>query len=787
MKVNAPSTLPFVLLLLFTGQLVADEYQSIFDGKSLADWRAPNMSYCSVRDGAITAESTTANPCTANQFLVWQGGEVVDFELKLKFRLAGNRGNSGIQFRSEISPERGGIGYQADILPSGAWCGALCDEYTGRKTLLATNGQKTIIDESGKRTTSRLGPPVKLKEDGEWNEYHITARGHHIILRINGQKSAEVIDNEVGHFDSKGILALQLRSGPPMKVQFKDIRLKRLSTQDKSEAETPGLLVSQAATDITPDKQDQEGQQGWRDFVGQWAIGAPDPPGGPPFVMTLYEDFSAKKSHVPNATGKWEYVNGEARVVWSDGWRDIIRGEGEKYRKIAFRPGTTFDSAPDNTASAEKKTKSKNRLRVGWARTDITPDKPVALVGFLERRISQGVKDRIMATVLALESVKPNGEVADQAIVVSCDLISIRKSTQEAVRKLLKERLGDFDSDKVLLNATHTHQGPQQQSGGAKGKYALTAEEKAQGWMTGDDYRKFLAERVVQAVVEAWKNRKPGGMSWAIDQAVIGFNRRFVYTDGVARMLSQVNTPAFDCIEGVEDHGLLLLFFWDMQQELTGLVINVASPAQSDQGGNLISADFWHDVREEIATRHSKDVFVLPQCGAAGDMYAMGKFRHRAESAMAERKGITWRREIARRIADGVDRALPAARKHIEKTLVFKHTVARIDIPEKDPPALPFSEVDSVKPAEFHILRLGDIAVATNQFELFMDYGIRIQARSEALLTFVVQLSCGHSEYVPTNKAVRGGGYSAEQYLVGPEGGRVIVDEVVERINALWP
>jgi len=94
--------------------------------------------------------------------------------------------------------------------------------------LVAPNGHKTIIDAEGKRTTSRLGDPVKLKKAGEWNDYHVTARGKHIILRVNGQTSAEVIDNETGHFDLKGILALQLRSGPPMKVQFKDILLKRL-------------------------------------------------------------------------------------------------------------------------------------------------------------------------------------------------------------------------------------------------------------------------------------------------------------------------------------------------------------------------------------------------------------------------------------------------------------------------------------------------------------------------------------------------------------------------------
>ncbi|MBN2137486.1 MAG: hypothetical protein JW720_06745 [Sedimentisphaerales bacterium] len=558
---------------------------------------------------------------------------------------------------------------------------------------------------------------------------------------------------------------------------------------DESKSIFDGKSLAGLASPEATEGQAADKDTGWKVFVGRWSIGAPQPTGGPPFVMTLKEDFSAKKSHVPRATGKWEYVDGEARVVWDDGWRDIIRPEGQTYLKIAFGPGTNFDSPPNNTASAEKMVSEQwgqNRLLVGWARTDITPDKPVALVGFFRRRISEGVKDRLTATALALESKDPGGKAVEQAIMISCDLISIRKSTNEAVRKLLKARLDDFDSDKLLLNATHTHQAPQQQSGTAKGAFALAAEEKAKGWMTGDDYGKYLAERLAQAAVEAWETRKRAGVSWGIDQAVVGFNRRFVYTDGRAQMWGQVNTPEFDRIEGVEDHSLGLLFFWDAQGKLTGMVINVSSPAQSEQGHNLISADFWHDVREEIAARYSKEVFVLPQCGAAGDIYTLSRLRGRAESAMAERKGITWRREAARRIVDGAARALPTAGKYIDENPVFKHTVARIDIPEKDPPSLPFSEVDSVKPAELHIVRLGEIAVATNPFELFVDYGMRIQARSEALLTLVVQLSCGHSEYLPTSRAVEGGGYSAEQYLVGPEGGQVLVEETVRRINSHW-
>jgi len=228
MKSTALSPLFLVLVFLFSGPILADDFRSIFDGKSLQGWKAPNMSYWSVSDGAITAESTEANPCTLNQFLIWQGGDVADFELKLKFRLGKNKGNSGIQFRSSILPDGQTSGYQADILPGGEWLGALCDELTPRETLVAPNGHKTVIDAQGKRTVTSLGKPVELKKVGQWNDYHVVAVGKHIILRVNGQVSAEVIDNETGRSHSQGILGLQLRSGPPMQVQFKDIYLKKL-------------------------------------------------------------------------------------------------------------------------------------------------------------------------------------------------------------------------------------------------------------------------------------------------------------------------------------------------------------------------------------------------------------------------------------------------------------------------------------------------------------------------------------------------------------------------------
>jgi hypothetical protein len=86
---------------------------------------------------------------------------------------------------------------------------------------------------------------------------------------------------------------------------------------------------------------------------------------------------------------------------------------------------------------------------------------------------------------------------------------------------------------------------------------------------------------------------------------------------------------------------------------------------------------------------------------------------------------------------------------------------------------------------ELHTLRLGDIAIATNDFELFTDFGTQMKSRSPALQTFVIQL-CGPGSYVPNERAVRGGSYSAiiESNLVGPAGGQVLTEETLKSINA---
>jgi hypothetical protein len=421
-------------------------------------------------------------------------------------------------------------------------------------------------------------------------------------------------------------------------------------------------------------------------------------------------------------------------------------------------------------------------LHIGWASIDITPAKPVALIGQLQKRISQKVLDPLTATALALE-VRDGDAGPEQAVLVSCDLLYIRKPVQDKLRQALKQKLPDFDVEKLFLNATHTHTGP----GFADDEFGTLYDvSQDEGVMKASEYGDFFVDRITRLVVEAWQNRKPGGMSWALGHAVVGMNRRAHYFNGSSVMYGKTDQSDFANIEGGEDHGVPLLFFWDENKALTGVVVNLACTSQETEGLSEVSADFWHDTRIEIRRRLGRDLFVLSQCAAAGDNSPHLLFRQRAEEIMRQRRGLSARQEIARRIADAVEDAVPLAKQDVRTSMVFKHTVARVNLPPQEPANLPFTTVDTVAPTELHVLRLGDIAIATNPFELYLDYGVRIQARSPAVLTFLVQLSCAYSGYLPTGKAVKGGGYSAERFLVGPQGGQVLVEETVKQLNALW-
>jgi hypothetical protein len=180
-----------------------DDFQPLFNGKDLRGWEATRPELWSVRDGMIVGRHD-GKSLEKNTFLAARG-KYRDFTLKVSVRLVGDRGNSGIQFRTRILPDGTARGYQADVA-KGYW-GLLLEEG------------------SPKRLIIKRPAPTAVREvkPGEWNHYEITARDHHIRLVLNGVESVDVED-PTGDLD--GVIALQLHTGPAMEVQFKDIKIK---------------------------------------------------------------------------------------------------------------------------------------------------------------------------------------------------------------------------------------------------------------------------------------------------------------------------------------------------------------------------------------------------------------------------------------------------------------------------------------------------------------------------------------------------------------------------------
>jgi hypothetical protein len=460
-------------------------------------------------------------------------------------------------------------------------------------------------------------------------------------------------------------------------------------------------------------------------------------------------------------------------------------------------------------------------LLVAAASIDITPDEPVAVSGQFRLRIARTVETPITANVIALES-REGDRSLDSAIMVACDLISIPTDVLELVRQEVKQRVPDLDTKKIFLSGTHTHTAPELRVG----KFALPEE----GVMQVERYQRFLAQRVAEAVASAWEGRAPGSVSWGLGHAVVAYNRRAVYADGSARMYGPTNVPEFRGLEGYEDHDIPTLFVWDASDELIGMAINVACPSQEVESGSAINADFWHPVREALRDQYGDQVCVLGWTGASGDQSPHLMYRKAAEERMRRLRGLSRLDEIARRIVRAVGEVYEVVKDDRHTDVPLVHKVETLQLPmrlvieseyaeakaaveqaaaqiEQDPKAADRvfrrmkwyeATVDRFErqksdprptfEMELHVLRIGDAVVCTNPFELFTDYGVRIKGRSRAEQTFVIQL-VGPGTYLPTERAVRGGHYSAVVHSshVGPEGGQVLVDRTVELIDAVCP
>jgi type 1 glutamine amidotransferase len=211
-------------------------FEPMFDGKNLDGWDG-NPKFWRVEDGTITGQTTADNPTRGNTFCIYRKAPFGDFEIRLEYRMVG--GNSGVQYRSweEPGPANKWVmgGYQADMDAGNGYTGIIYGERF--RGILVGRGQKTVIGDDHKpkvaETFANGDELKKVIKKEDWNQYRIVAQGFHFTQYINGQKMSEVVDEDQQARRASGLIGLQLHAGPPMKVQFRNIRIKKLSADDK--------------------------------------------------------------------------------------------------------------------------------------------------------------------------------------------------------------------------------------------------------------------------------------------------------------------------------------------------------------------------------------------------------------------------------------------------------------------------------------------------------------------------------------------------------------------------
>jgi hypothetical protein len=207
-------------------------FQPIFDGKSLDGWEG-DPKYWRVEDGALVGEITPETVIKSNTFVVWRGGRPRDFELKLDYRIS-NAGNSGINYRSVVVPDPvtpanqfALRGYQFDIDGAKRYVGNNYEE-KGRLFVGVRGQVSRIVGGRPPVVLSTFADPAQLADaaTADWNAVHLVIRGNTLVHMLNGRLMTMTIDDDVPNRPAEGLLGVQVHVGPPMKVEYRNIRLK---------------------------------------------------------------------------------------------------------------------------------------------------------------------------------------------------------------------------------------------------------------------------------------------------------------------------------------------------------------------------------------------------------------------------------------------------------------------------------------------------------------------------------------------------------------------------------
>jgi len=477
-------------------------------------------------------------------------------------------------------------------------------------------------------------------------------------------------------------------------------------------------------------------------------------------------------------------------------------------------------------------------LKIGMKAVDITPPAPVPLIGQFYLRIAREVESRLLANVFAAEG---DGH---QLIICSCDLLWASQELCDTVRKAVAQRCPEINTMQLIIGGTHIHTGPDFHPTVAPGTLGLKGlpdgyyvapnpERTPDVWNT-DQCHEWLTERVAQAICEAWESREDAKFGASFGRAVVGHCRRVSYDNGAGKMYGNTHTGTFTELEGGNDSGIELLYAFDAAGKPMGALVNVSCPAQVVEGKSYLSSDYWGKVRDYVKKELGEDFVVVGLCGAGGDQSPRDQIRLGQNEGWCKRRhdcdhmrDVPGAIEIGKRIGRVILDQLEDAASRMADNAVIRTETAVVDYPIRRVTETEYKEnlqalrthleplgrkeltwreaadvypqagiverfetqdICQLIPCEVHVARFDDIAFATNTFELFLDYGNRIRARSRAAQTFLIQLCNGARGYLPTEKAEQGKGYSAQvaSGYVGHVGGNLLVEKTLNMIDRLW-
>ena len=487
------------------------------------------------------------------------------------------------------------------------------------------------------------------------------------------------------------------------------------------------------------------------------------------------------------------------------------------------------------------------KLLIGWAEESITPDIPVSLVGQFYERISQYVEEPLSITALVFDNgddyaVLLSGDLtsASESLlnevrthltdVPGLDPMKVTFGATHTHTSLSYTGRSDHRAFNVFT--AHLPEGS---------VYKAVVNTTAEGVQTPEEGRAMIVAAAAKVIKAAWANKKPGYIAQGFGRAVVGMNRRVCYDDGSAKMWGDTNNACFTTLEAGTDNGIEMLFTYDESKKITGALINVSCPSQVLEHRSFISSDYWGKVKKNLRAELGESFYVFGMCGAAGDLCPRDLIRwvephvpildpnierlnvlpRKADPSMFEIEGtVKIGKRISREVLDAIEDVtelmdepelvhkrvsmdLPYRRvtmgEYNEAKESFQRYIAgRTEFNYADKANTLFQcgvmaryiqqqQKDLVN-IEVHVIKLGNIAIATNPFELFVEFGNLIRARSKAQQTFLSQLTCGSYGYLPTKHAEEGGHYSAfvGSGTVGHEGGDLYVRNVLTMINEMF-